>query len=136
MNCRGGHCSHGTGRTDRLYRNTQKGLFGGVCAGIADYTGVSVWVVRGAAILIFLMSNILALLAYIAAVFIIPRKPDTLYKDEKDEAFWRSMRRSPRETFGDARHKIRDLEKRLESIEAYVTSRRFNLDREFENLKD
>ena len=34
-----------------LYRDPQRGALGGVCAGLADYLGVEIWVVRLVAVL-------------------------------------------------------------------------------------
>ena len=62
-------------------------------------------------------------------------KTQGLVQDVEDEQFWKSLRKSPTETFGDARYRFRQLDLRMQRIERYVTSRRFRLDREFRDLE-
>ena len=79
----------------RLYRDTQNGILAGVCAGIADYFGFNLRALR---IIVFLSCLIITpatLLCYIAAIFLVPRKPEGMYRSEKEESFWRSVRRDP-----------------------------------------
>ncbi|WP_189407425.1 PspC domain-containing protein [Alteromonas halophila] len=57
----------------RIYRDTNDAVIAGVCAGTARYLGVdSVWVRAGAVIAAFMLPGI-TLLAYLAAVFLLPR---------------------------------------------------------------
>ena len=58
-----------------LYRNTSQGKLAGVCAGIADYFGWETWLVR-----ILVVSGVLLgmgwfVVIYIAAWFILDKKP-------------------------------------------------------------
>lgn len=58
-----------------LYRNTSQGKLAGVCAGIADYFGWESWLVR-----ILIVSGVLLgmewfIVIYIAAWFILDKKP-------------------------------------------------------------
>lgn len=58
----------------RLYRLPHRGIISGVCAGIARYLGTEpLWVRLGAAAGLVLVPGITCI-AYIAAVFILPRK--------------------------------------------------------------
>ena len=58
----------------RLYRNTSEGVISGVCAGVAHYLEIdSVWV-RAAAVAALLFMPKLTLIAYIAAVLLVPRR--------------------------------------------------------------
>ena len=118
----------------RLYRDTENAMLAGVCAGIADYFGFSVKALRWLVFLgcAFMMPAIF--LCYIAAAFLLPRKPVDLYRDEGEESFWRSVRRDPHYACGDIRRKFRDLDTRLQGMEHYVTSPRFDLDQEFRDL--
>ncbi|NNF51303.1 MAG: envelope stress response membrane protein PspC [Gammaproteobacteria bacterium] len=118
----------------RLFRDKERGAICGVCAGVADYFGFNVSVVRILTVIGSLMFPIIFFI-YIAMCLLLPVKPGQLYRDQQDERFWRSVRRSPSNTFSSVRHKFREMEARLERMERYVTSSRFNLDREFENLK-
>ena len=49
-----GQTPHGP-RPSRLYRNTERGKICGVCAGFADYFGISVFVVRIVAVIALFM---------------------------------------------------------------------------------
>lgn len=119
----------------RLYRDKQKGMVCGVCAGIADYLGVDRGIVRIITLISFFVMPA-TILGYLAMCLLLPIRPQQLYKDERDEVFWRGMRTSPQGTFSSMRHKFREMEARLQRMERYVTSSRFNLDKEFRDLQD
>jgi len=119
----------------RLYRDTENGILAGVCAGIADYFGFSLrgfrWLI--ALSCFFIMPALF--ICYLIAAFLLPRKPEGMYRSEQEESFWRTVRRDPHYAFDDARQKFRDLDARLQSMEQYVTSPRFDLDKEFKDLE-
>jgi len=120
----------------RLYRDPRNGWIAGVCAGIADYLSISTGVVRLLAIMLAMFGAApLVLTVYIVLVFVLPRRPEHLYRGESDEAFWRSVRTSPTATFESVRARFRGLERRLQRMERYITSDRYNLDREFRDLE-
>jgi phage shock protein C len=119
----------------RLYRDVDHSLVAGVCAGIADYFGLSVRALRWVVIAGCFFALPAIVLSYVAAAFLLPRKPAGLYTDERDEDFWRSVRRDPHFTFDDIRGKFRDLDRRIQGMERYVTSPRFDLDQEFRDLR-
>lgn len=119
----------------RLYRDTERGRLFGVCAGIADYLGIGTCAVRFLTILAGLIWFPVVEIAYVALAFTLPRKPTDLYRDQKEEKFWQSMRLSPSETFSDVRYRFRRLDQRMQRLERYVTSRRFHLDQEFRELE-
>jgi phage shock protein C len=119
---------------NRLYRDRRRGMILGVCAGIADYFGVSPLVVRIAAVIGLLAFTVPTFLAYLLAAMLIPRKPEDLYASGAEEMFWRSVRTEPTQTVGELRHKFREMERRLRSMEGWVTSREFKLNREFREL--
>ncbi len=118
----------------RLYRDTENGMLAGVCAGIADYFGFSLKALRWLTFLGCFITMPAILIAYVAAAFLLPIKPVNLYRNEGEETFWRSVRRDPHYACSDIRHKFRDLDRRLQGMEHYVTSPRFDLDQEFRNL--
>jgi phage shock protein C len=123
-------------RAQRFYRDPRHGKLMGVCAGLADYFGWNVTFVRILAIIALLWFNVLTLIAYFVLGFILPTKPDALYDWDADEEYWRSIRRSAGATFRDVRHRFRELDMRLQHMEGYVTSSRYNLDRQFRDLED
>ncbi|MDH3646968.1 MAG: envelope stress response membrane protein PspC [Gammaproteobacteria bacterium] len=120
----------------RFYRDPERGRIFGVCAGIADYTGMSTCVVRWLMFIAGLIWFPLVEIVYVMMGFMVPIKPKGLYKDVEDEEFWQSLRKSPSETFGNARYRFRQLDQRMQRMERYVTSRRFRLDREFRDLEN
>ncbi len=119
----------------RLYRDPANGWLGGVCAGIADYLSVSPFVIRLLTIIALFFFSLFVVIAYLVLAVVLPVRPQRLYRDQEDERFWRSVRTSPRETFEDVRYRFRELDRRLQRMERYVTSDRFRLDREFRDLE-
>lgn len=125
-----------TWRAQRFYRDPRNGKLMGVCAGIADYFGWNATFVRLLAIIALFWFNALTLIAYFALGFLLPTKPERLYDWDNDEQYWRSVRRSAGETFRDVRHRFRQLDTRMQRMEGYVTSGRYDLDREFRDLEN
>ena len=122
-------------RAQRFYRDPRHGKLMGVCAGFADYFGWDLTLTRILAIIALLWFNVLTLVVYLILGFMLPTKPDTLYDWDTDEEYWRSVRRSAGDTFRDARHRFRELDMKLQHMEGYVTSSRYDLDRQFRDLE-
>src|SRR3546814_1004668 len=81
----------------------------GVCAGIADYTGIDVLWVRIGAVLITLMGAFpWTVIAYFLAAWLAQPKPLGLYTSKEDEKFWQGVRSNPTRTTRDVRSKFRD----------------------------
>lgn len=118
----------------RFYRNREKALLGGVCAGLADYFGFNLRVTRILAFIAFLMAMPMTVLIYIGAVFLIPPSPEGNRKAEYDPEFRQALRSAPAQTLSDVRRRFQSLDSRLARLERYVTSPRFNLDQEFRKL--
>ncbi|MFA5861864.1 MAG: PspC domain-containing protein [Candidatus Thermoplasmatota archaeon] len=60
----------------RLYRDVEKGMIGGVLAGLAEYLGADVTVVRVVYVLLWVFTAIFpGLIAYIVMWIIVPPKP-------------------------------------------------------------
>ena len=119
----------------RLYRDKEKGVFCGVCAGLADYFGFALGPTRVLTVVFALFFFPITVIIYIGLCFILPAKPQSLYKDQQEAQFWHAVRRSPTETFDDIRHLFREMEAKLQRMERYVTSPRFSLDSEFRDLE-
>ncbi|MDQ2070292.1 envelope stress response membrane protein PspC [Natronospira bacteriovora] len=118
----------------RLYRDPQNGWIAGVCAGLGDYFSISVAGVRFLTIVALFFFAPFVVVTYIVLALILPRRPQALYQGAEEEAMWRSMRDSPSRTLDTVRSRFRDLERRLQRMERYVTSDRYELDREFRHL--
>lgn len=119
----------------RFYRNADKAMVGGVCAGIADYFGFNLCVTRLLAIIAFFTMP-LTLLGYLALVILTPSVSAKDRPRPVDPAFHRALRSSPSQTMSDVRSRFKSLDRRLARLEKYVTSSRYQLDREFDRLKD
>ena len=52
-----------------FYRSTDRAVLGGVCAGVADYFGFNLCVLRFLAIIAFVCAMPMAVIAYLAVVF-------------------------------------------------------------------
>lgn len=137
----------------RFYRSADRAIFGGVCAGVADYFGLNLRVVRLLAVIAFCVATPMAVIVYLAIVFLIPARAGSGYEQMR----WQDARRVSRkcrraerkrarreakqdshvaasEAAAQVRSKCQSLEQRLASLEKYITSSRYQLDREFRNL--
>ncbi len=117
-----------------FYRNRDKALIGGVCAGLADYFGFNLRVTRILAFIAFLMAMPLTLLIYFGTVLLIPSESANYANSGYDPEFRRAVRSAPAETVSDVRRRFQSLDSRLAKLERYVTSSRFDLDQEFKKL--
>jgi phage shock protein C len=119
----------------RLYRDPAQGWLLGVCAGIAQYFGITALAVRLVTVLGLVFFTLPTVLAYVAAAIVLRPRPAGLYRDRDEERFWTRARVEPRATATDLAARIRALDERLRAAEAYVTSRAFRLRRQFEDLE-
>jgi len=119
----------------RFYRDKVNGKIMGVCAGIADYTGVDVLWVRLGAIALVLMGIGLIIPAYFLAGFFANKKPSHLYVDRGEQKFWQGVRQSPTRTAREVRASFRDIDRRLADVEAYYVTSNPRLSAEIERLR-
>jgi phage shock protein C len=120
----------------RFYRDKRNGKVMGICAGIADYTGFDVTVVRITMIAAVFVSSGSILPVYFIAGWLSPDKPHELEgSDVEERAFWRSVRQSPTRTARDIRLRLKDIDRRLGDVESYVTTENRSLAREIEQLR-
>lgn len=119
----------------RFYRDKQNGKIFGVCAGIADYTGVDVMWVRLGAVGLTLMGMGFIPLAYMAVGMFAAKKPTHLYTDRQEQKFWQGVRQSPTRTAREVRAQFRDIDRRLAEIETFYVSSNPRLSAEIERLR-
>jgi phage shock protein C len=120
----------------RFYRDKRNGKVMGICAGIADYTGFDVTLVRIAMIAAVFLSSGSILPVYFIAGLVAPDKPRELdTADIEETEFWRQVRASPTRTARDIRLRLKDIDRRLADIESYVTTENRSLAREIEQLR-
>ena len=125
---------HDTFPRRRFYRNRDRAMIGGVCAGIADYFGFNRRATRLLAFICLIAAAPFTLLVYFAIVFLFPSGPDPARRPEYDEEFHKSVRTDPAQTLSDIKRRFQSLDGRLARLERYVTSPRFDLDQEFRKL--
>ena len=75
-------------RAYRLFRDPDRGMLAGVCAGIADFVGIEPIVIRLAFVLALVLFFVPAALVYVILAFALPKRPPALYASPEDEAFW------------------------------------------------
>ena len=118
-----------------LYRDKQNGKLMGVCAGIADYTGVNVfWVRMGLVMLTFALSGMTIPLYFIAGM-LLNKKPAGLYVDQDETKYWQRVRQSPKRTAREIRSRFRDIDRRLAEVETYYVTSNPRLSAEIERLR-
>jgi phage shock protein C len=119
----------------RFYRDKRNGKLFGVCAGIADYTGFDVSLVRVCFLAAMFMSGGGILPFYFIAAMVTPTKPRELdYRGTEDRQFWQGVRASPTRAARDIRGRFKDIDRRLADIESYVTTENRSLAQEIEAL--
>jgi phage shock protein C len=120
----------------RFYRDKRNGKLMGVCAGIADYTGFDVTLIRVAMLAALIMSGGSILPFYFIMGWVSPSKPIALERvDREEQQFWQGVRASPTRAARDIRSRLKDIDRRLADIESYVTTENRSLAREIEQLR-
>ena len=126
-----------------FYRDADRAVLGGVCAGLAAYLGFNLKMTRFLAFIAFLMAMPIAVVGYLAAVFLIPSESrrDEFVRNERCESR-RSRKRHKKNRQEPSRHeaaaaidrRCRTLDERLIQLEKVVTSSRFQLNQELSKL--
>lgn len=122
-------------KPSRLYRNRERGRIFGVCAGLADYFGISPFLVRIAAVIALFMFPPPTIICYLLATLLIDRAPAFQYESDAEKEFWRQLRLKPSESLSRLRHRYREQEQRIRNMEAFVTSSEAKLHRAFRDLE-
>ena len=126
----------GPARHTKFYRDKKNAKVAGVCAGIADYTGFDVSLVRMMMIATFFFSGGSSMLLYFIAAIMIPDRPYELEGQSADEQkFWQGVRASPRRSARQIHSQFRDIDRRLADIESFVTSENRVLAQQIDDLK-
>ena len=120
----------------RLYRDRRRSMIFGVCAGLAEYFGFDLTVTRVLVALGAVFWFPLVCIVYVLLGFLLPCKPYSSPDRDEIDPVERQVRTSPHDTLSSVRYRFRDLDSRLQRLEKYVTSNRYKLDREFQQLKE
>jgi len=129
----------------RLYRDRDRAILGGVCAGLAGYLGFNLKVTRILAFIAFLCAMPIAITAYLAAVFLIPSESHGGRDAATDGCWRRRKRRKSKQDIhdvesqkssiaADINRRCESLDERLKRLEKHVTSKRYQLDQELSRL--
>lgn len=123
---------------ERLYRDADRAVLGGVCAGLAKYLGFNLKVTRFLAFITFLCAMPFAIIGYLAAVILIPSSSSKVYDkvaydDLRKEALREEIKRA-KPNVAEVRKRYESMDERLARIEKYVTSSRYELDEKFRRL--
>jgi phage shock protein C len=111
-------------RGSRFELDRAEGKFLGVCAGIANHTGVDATIIRIGLVLVTLMGAFpWTVIAYFVAAFVGSRRRAPAHAHS---------RLAVRE---ESRERMRNLDLRMQAIETYVTSSNSRLAREIEELR-
>ena len=120
----------------RVYLDKRHGKVMGVCAGIADYTGLDVTLVRIGMVAAIILGSGALLPVYFIAGWVADDQPREVAAESKDERkFWQGVRASPSQSARDIRGRMREIDRRLADIEQYVTTENRTLAREIEQLR-
>ena len=123
------------GDRTRFYRDKLNGKIFGVCAGIADYTGVDVLWVRLGFVGLIMLGAPMVIPAYFLVGIFAQKKPSHLYTDRSEQKFWQGVRQSPTRTAREVRASFRDIDRRLADIETYYVTSNPRLSAEIERLR-
>lgn len=124
-----------------LYRDPYNGKIAGVCAGLANYFGLEVWLVRILVITAALLGGtFLVLVAYVAMALMLEKLPKQYREDIRSQQAhtlkskpW-AQGQAPKELLHTLDRDLSQVETRIRSMEAYVTSEAFKVNREFRKL--
>ena len=120
----------------KFYLDKQNAKWSGVCAGIADYSGIDALWVRVGAVLLTLMGGFpWTLIAYWMIAWMGTPKPFALYGSSEEAKFWQGVRSNPTASTRDIKSRFRDIDRRLADIEQYYTSHNRRLADEIDALR-
>ncbi len=120
-----------------LYRIPEQGKVCGICAGLGEYLGIEVWLVRVIVVSAVIFSGVigLPLIIYVVAYFLLDPKPvDQAAASIQVKAKAWQRGNSAGQAVGDIQQRFQSLEQRLQRMERHVTSPAFNLKREIDRL--
>lgn len=125
----------------RWYRLPSSGMLAGICAGLADYYEISRLMVRMLVITAACFAPQIILIGYIVGIFALPTRRQLQARVEREEQSicdGAESEGSPldrkRVQLKRFRERFAKLDRRLQVLEGYVTSRRFDLGREIDGL--
>jgi phage shock protein C len=126
-----------------LFRNKRDGKIAGVCAGLADHLNIDHWIMRIIFIASLFVIGPIAFWAYVAGIILLAKRPASFqpekeYDEERGGYREKTIFKNPKPApyrLRLAREKMDAALTRVENMERYVTSSRYNLDRAFSDME-
>lgn len=135
----------------KLMRDSEEGRVAGVCAGLAEYLNIETWIIRVIWFSGVIFSGGFFIVAYIAAWFILDKKPTDPNQVSQTGSKWSSKEKDldrvievkrtvyqagepPKQAFHDIVRQFEGIDRRIQKMERYVTSNEFTIKREINNL--
>lgn len=116
-----------------LYRS-RDGILLGVCRGVAEYFDMSVFWVRMAVVVVFLLSGFWPVIGiYLAAAFFMKPNPVVPIETDDEQEFYDSYVHSPRSAAQRLKRKFENLERRIRRMETTVTGKEYEWERKFKS---
>jgi phage shock protein C len=110
-----------------VYRS-RRGIFMGVCRGIAEHFNFSVFWLRTIVFLLFLFTGFWPVgVMYIVAGLILKMGPVIPLENEKEQEFYESYTNSRESAIQRVKRKFDNIDRRIQRMEHTVTSREFEL---------
>ncbi len=118
-----------TTRRGGPYRSRNSMIFG-VCAGLAEYFGITPFWIRIATVMLFLMTGIWpTLILYFVAAALMKPSPVRPFENTHEKDFYDAYTRAPRYTIQHIHEKFTNLDRRIQRMEDIVTTRAYDWDR-------
>ncbi len=109
-----------------IYRS-RRGIFMGVCRGLADYFNFSIFWLRIITLVLFLFTGFWPIgVMYIVAGLLLKMEPVSPLHDEKDQEFYDTYTHSRQSAIQRVKRKFENIERRIQRMEHTVTSREFD----------
>ena len=116
-------------RDSGLYRSRQ-GLICGVCRGLADYLGFSIFWTRAIAVALLIFTGFWPLVGlYVLAALVMKPKPALPIETDEEQEFYNSYVSSRSMALQRLRRIFDRLDRRLQRMEDKVTAREYDWDR-------
>jgi phage shock protein C len=112
-----------------LYRS-RSGIFLGVCKGLAQFLGVSVFWMRCCVLILTPFTGVWPMIgAYLVAGFFIKPEPVLEPDTEEERAFYHDYVASRANTLSRVKRRFKRLDRRIRRLEDCVTSHEYDFDR-------
>ena len=118
---------------EKFYLDKSNAKLSGVCAGLANYTGVDTLWVRIAVVFLTLAVSFITIPMYIVAAVAANKKPMSHYSEVDEERLLRRMQRDRSKSR--YRSELSDMDRRVAEIEARYSTSNARLAAEIDSLR-